>query len=279
MSTPRIEYLADKFFKNLSYINIGKGKLAKELKCSEEEIVEAKDIAKQRIRRMNYFEQEDSNVRNVLVVGDLHTPFDMDGYADFLSKVYYQHKITDVVFIGDIIDNHYSSYHEKSTETIGPNNELDFAIYKLSKYVSLFPRAIVTVGNHDRLILRKAQTSGISPQWIRSFNEVLRAPGWGFVDHYRMGNNFFVHGEGMMASSRAQMLGLNVIQGHNHSKFEIKYVNHYNNIFGMQVGCGVNHNAYAMDYARSGPPMAKGCGVILDALGNSVPILIPYYEG
>ena len=48
----------------------------------------------------------------VLVVGDLHLPFTHENYLGFCKRIYKQYKCNKVVFIGDIIDNHYTSYHE-----------------------------------------------------------------------------------------------------------------------------------------------------------------------
>ena len=56
----------------------------------------------------------EAETRNVLVIGDLHEPFCLDGYLDFCIDQYYTYNCTEVVFIGDVIDNHYSSYHEAS---------------------------------------------------------------------------------------------------------------------------------------------------------------------
>ena len=51
----------------------------------------------------------ESETRNVLVIGDLHEPFCLDGYLDWCIDQYYTYKCTEVVFIGDVIDNHFSS--------------------------------------------------------------------------------------------------------------------------------------------------------------------------
>ena len=34
------------------------------------------------------------------------------------------------------------------------------------------------IGNHDRLIMRKATTSNIPRQWVRTYKDVLETPGW-----------------------------------------------------------------------------------------------------
>jgi hypothetical protein len=67
------------------------------------------------------------------------------------------------------IDNHYSSYHESRCRRNGSGGqELDIAIKKIAKWRDAFPVADVIIGNHDRLIMRKAQTSAIPSKWIKS---------------------------------------------------------------------------------------------------------------
>ena len=98
---------------------------------------------------------------NVLVIGDLHEPFCLEGYLEFCQEQYFKHNCNEVVFIGDIIDNHYSSYHETSADGMGGLDELELAISKIAKWRDAFPEATVLIGNHDRIIMRKAQTSAI----------------------------------------------------------------------------------------------------------------------
>ena len=72
------------------------------------------------------------------------------------------------MFIGDIIDNHYSSYHETSADGMGGLDELELAIKRISRWYDAFPKATVIIGNHDRLIMRKAQTSAIPRDSLNS---------------------------------------------------------------------------------------------------------------
>ena len=81
-----------------------------------------------------------------------------------------------VVFIGDVIDNHYSHYHETDADGMGGGKELQLAIDRLARWYHRFPDADVTVGNHDRIIMRKAQSGGVPKQWIREYSEVLNTP-------------------------------------------------------------------------------------------------------
>ena len=59
-----------------------------------------------------------TNERRILVIGDLHAPFELDGYLEFCQETYAKYLCNQVIFIGDIIDNHYSSYHETFSDAL-----------------------------------------------------------------------------------------------------------------------------------------------------------------
>ena len=111
--------------------------------------------------------------RRILVIGDLHEPFCLDGYLEFCQETYANYNCNQVIFIGDIIDNHYSSYHETDPDGMGGGHELELAIERVQKWYTAFPKADVIIGNHDRIIMRKAFSSAIPKVWVRSYNGVL----------------------------------------------------------------------------------------------------------
>ena len=115
-------------------------------------------------------------VRNILVIGDLHEPFCLEGYLDWCIEQYHAWNCNHVIFIGDIIDSHGFSYHEPDPDGMSAGNELKLAISKIQKWYKAFPSADVCIGNHDRMAARKAMTGGIPAAWIRSYNEVLGTP-------------------------------------------------------------------------------------------------------
>ena len=85
--------------------------------------------------------------RNVLVIGDLHEPFCLDEYLDFCVDTYRKYACNQVIFIGDIIDNHYSSYHETDPDGLSGGDELNLAIERIARWKHAFPEAIVIIGN------------------------------------------------------------------------------------------------------------------------------------
>ena len=201
----------------------------------------------------------------VLAIGDLHEPFCLDGYLQFCKKMYKKYKCEKVVFIGDVIDNHYSSYHETSANGMGGGDELKLAKRKIKKWFKAFPKADVTIGNHDRIIMRKAQTSQVPKEWIREYKDVLEVPTWNFVDRVVYDDVQYIHGEGGTARTKCRADMMSTVQGHLHTQcYTDWYVGANFKIFGCQIGCGIDHDSYAMAYAKRGKKPAIGCAVIID---------------
>ena len=218
----------------------------------------------------------ESENRNVLVIGDLHEPFCLDGYLDWCIEQYYTYKCTEVIFIGDVIDNHFSSYHETSADGMGGADELEFAIKRISRWRNAFPNATVLIGNHDRIIMRKAQTSAIPSKWIKSYKEVLETPDWNFVERYEVDNVQYIHGEGGTARTKCRADMMNTVQGHLHTQcYTEHFVGKNFRVFGTQVGCGINHKAYAMAYAKYGKRPAVGCAIVLNNGKTPLNLLMP----
>ena len=101
-------------------------------------------------QRLAAFNNLTNQERRILVVGDLHLPFEHPDYYQHCVDAYQKWNCTNVLYIGDIIDNGYGSYHESDPDGLGGGDELDIAIKKLERWVDTFPVADVIIGNHDR---------------------------------------------------------------------------------------------------------------------------------
>ena len=201
----------------------------------------------------------------VLVIGDLHEPFCLEGYLKFCRETYSKYNCNKVIFIGDIIDSHYSSYHETDADGLGGSDELQIAIDRLSKWYKEFPDADVTLGNHDRIIIRKAQTSNIPSKWIKEFGEVLETPNWRFVTDVYYDGVRYVHGDKSgkprMAAKRDMV---STVSGHYHTDMYCEwFFGKTRAIFAMAVGCGINSKSYAMGYMQGGKKEAIGVGIVV----------------
>jgi len=204
-----------------------------------------------------------SKERRILVIGDLHCPFELDGYLEFCVDTYERHLCNQVVFIGDIIDNHYSSYHETDPNGMGGAYELAQAIEHVEAWSEAFPEADVIIGNHDRIIMRKAFSSSVPKEWIKDYNEVL-GTSWNWVERIEYDGVQFVHGEGGTARTKAKNDFQSTVQGHIHTQAYVEWMVGNNfNLVGMQVGCGIDRNSYAAGYAKHFKKQAIGCGVVI----------------
>jgi len=207
--------------------------------------------------------KDESN--RVLVIGDLHEPFCLDGYLYFCIEQKEKFNCNKIVFIGDVIDNHFSSYHETDANGLGGSDELEFAIKKIARWRDAFPVATVIIGNHDRIIMRKAQTSSVPTKWIREYKDVLEVDQWDFVDRIVIDDVQYIHGEAGTARTKCKSDMMSTVQGHLHTQAYTEWVvGQKFKVFGTQVGCGIDHNSYAMAYAKRGKKPAIGCVVVLN---------------
>lgn len=201
----------------------------------------------------------------VLVIGDLHEPFCLDGYLAFCKEQYAVHNCNRVVFIGDIIDHHYSSYHETDADGMGGKYELERAIKKLKRWYKAFPNADVTLGNHDRIIIRKAQSSNIPSMWIKEFGEVLGTPNWNFVTEVYIDGVRYVHGDKSgKPRTAAKRDMVSTVSGHYHTDMYVEwFFGKTRAIFAMAVACGIDSKTYAMSYMQGGKKEAIGLGIVI----------------
>lgn len=192
------------------------------------------------------------NKPNVIIIGDLHLPFVKKHYLQFILDTMSKYGLditnTHIVFIGDIIDNHFSSFHTTSTRAYSADDELRYAQQLMKDWVIAFPQATVTIGNHDRIIQRKAFEGGISSHWIRGYNEVFNTRNWDWCRSKVINDLYVCHGEGSTARTTALRMKYSVAQGHRHFDCYIHY--HNADRFGMQVPMGVDKDSYALEYSQ-----------------------------
>jgi UDP-2,3-diacylglucosamine pyrophosphatase LpxH len=201
--------------------------------------------------------------RRILVIGDLHCPFELDGYFEFCLDTYDRFACNQVIFIGDLIDSHATSRWESDPNGMSPKTELEQAIADLQKWREAFPVADVIVGNHDRVVMRRAFSSSIPSMWIKSFNEVL-GTSWNWSERMEYDGVQYVHGEGGTARTKAKNDLQSTVQGHIHTQAYVEWmVGNRTKLFSMQVGCGLDRETYAAAYAKHYKKQAIGCGVVI----------------
>lgn len=221
--------------------------------------------------------REYSPDRKILVIGDTHIPFELDGYIDWLKTISDKYQATDVVHIGDLIDNHFSSYHEADPDGMSAGDELKAMREPILKLATYFPTMKLCKGNHDNIPTRKAFSNGLSSRWIKSIKDILIEDGlpvqnWDFAEEFVIDNVLYTHGIGRKARSRGQKDIISIVQGHYHSE---GYIEHYvgikTHIFTAQVGCGIDRKSYAMAYGKHFDKPHISCLVVLE--NGKLPIL------
>lgn len=216
---------------------------------------------------------------NVLVIGDLHAPFILDGYLEFCLEVQKKFNCGTVVQIGDLTDGHSYSYHEANPDGMSVGKEVQKAREQLKKLFAMFPTAYCTLGNHDMLPYRKAKTAGLSKSFMTPINDIWGAPDtWKFLTDVEIDGVLYTHGTGSSgpnaAFQRAKDSRTNLVMGHTHSYSSVQYsASHRDLLWAMQVGCGIDNTSYAFEY---GSTFAKkpviSCGVVLDR--GKIPIVM-----
>lgn len=219
-------------------------------------------------------EKRNNELYRVLCIPDLHAPWVREGFLEHCIKIKKKYSCNKIVFLGDILDNNFSNYYEINSDGYSAGEELMEAIKILKPWIKAFPEAIVTIGNHDRLILRKAQTAGLSKHWIRDLNNVINAPKWQFKTEILINNNLYCHGEGCSNLKNAILnKQKSMVIAHYHSLAQIIYnASNTSLLWGMACGAGINDTSYNMDYAKFNLKKSIiACGVVI----NNIPYLEP----
>ncbi len=219
-----------------------------------------------------------SEITNVLFIADLHAPWILPGYLEWVKSQQLKYKCNKIIFAGDIVDSGSWSFHEHDPDGLSVKDELHAAKKQLKLAYDMFPEAVVLLGNHDLLISRKAKNAGLSQEFIRDLGDVLEAPkGWEFTHEYILDNVRYVHGSTGDAFKRACDSRMSTCQGHLHSKTFVQWsVSEKDAIFGCQVGGGFDRDKYAFDYAKPFPKKPIiGCAVILENGTIPITLLMP----
>lgn len=216
---------------------------------------------------------------NVLIIGDTHLPFEKEGYLEFCLKLQLDYQCDKVIHIGDLVDNHAVSYHDHDPDGRSPGDEYKLALEKCEEWYKAFPNVKICIGNHDRLPFRKAFTAGLPKNWLKSYQEMFNSPTswkWDFI-HKEFGV-IYQHGTGMsgeMASVNASRENRqSTVIGHLHTVCNTRFLaSEKDLIFGMSVGCGIDHRKYAFAYGKENtrkPVIAAG--IVVD---GKYPINVP----
>ena len=145
---------------------------------------------------------------------------------------------------------------------------------QVAQLYRMFPKATWLVGNHDALTERQAGSAGLPCDVLKTYDEYWGVPGWTVhprFTRYHYDNTVYCHGDsgkgGMYAgvkNSRDNFI--NWVQGHCHSEAGVWYTTVEGaRVFGMNVGCGIDHNLLQFNYGRKfNKKPTIGCGVVIN---------------
>ena len=218
---------------------------------------------------------------SILILSDQHFPYAHPDIIPFLKAVKKKFKPDTIVNIGDEIDGHAISFHESEPDLMSAGDELTAAIKAMKPLFKLFPKCYVVESNHGSLVYRKGRYAGLSKRMLRTNNEILCAPA-GWTWHFdvvlptALGNVYFHHGKSGKSGGLAQSMGMNAVQGHYHSKFQIEYLANPEKLYwDMHVGCLADDKSLAMGYNKTTLPRPiVGVGVIINGRPQLIPMVL-----
>lgn len=191
-----------------------------------------------------------------LIISDLHEPCSRKGALAFCRDIRRKYKTNHTIFIGDIADNHAISFHAHHPEMPGPKKENELAREAIHKWNKAFPKADVVLGNHDRRIVRLAESVNIPAKWIRNYKDGWNTPNWNWVDEVVYDEVYYIHGDGAGTSlypayNLVRKMGMSCCLGHHHSAGGIKWlVNPLRRMFGLDTGCLIDDKTMAFAYNK-----------------------------
>lgn len=209
----------------------------------------------------------------VLVIGDCHAPAMRTGYVEFLRRTADYWGADRIVHIGDVVDWHSISYHERSPSLPSPYQEYKRALRQVKQLNDAFPKADWLIGNHDALTERQAVSAGLPGSVVlKSYNELWNTA-WKVHERFaeiQIDGTIYSHGEGpggMYAHGRrAQLRCRSYVMGHLHSNAGVMWsANPEYRLFGLAVGCGVDNSRLQFLYGKPFPRKPiLGCGVVVN---------------
>lgn len=217
----------------------------------------------------------------IYCLSDPHFPFHHRDTFDFHEAVAEKYKPDRIICLGDERDNHKGSYHEHEPELPSWEDELDLGNECLHRLAGIFPKIDFMESNHGSLWFRKAKTIGLPRKLMKSYEEVTGVKGfkWHFDLTVRMSDNNFVnfhHARSADILRASQQMGMSLVQGHHHNKFDIRYWSTSRGLFwGMQLPCMADKDSLAQSYGRNNlnRPMV-GNGMILHGQPQLLPMVL-----
>ncbi len=238
----------------------------------KEEVTEYKAPTYKKVSR-------DFDNSRILVISDLHIPYNHKDSLEFLQHLADKYKPTRVICLGDELDKHSLSFHQSDPDLSSAGDELRKSLPVIKRLEEMFPVMDILDSNHGSMVWRKTKHHGIPRHYIKGYNDVL-----GVGDGWQWHNDmtimlpngqycYFHHGKTNNIIRLSQQMGMNCVQGHYHESFKIDFWGNATGLYwGMQAACLIDDDSYAFSYNNVNikRPII-GTGLII----NSLPVLEP----
>lgn len=212
------------------------------------------------------------NAKNkcVLIIPDLHIPFEHRDALKFLTAVADKYKPEIIINLGDEVDFHAISFHDdsKANDMFTASKELELSIKKIAKFQKVFPLMHLCESNHGSLVYRRAGKFGLPYHVLKSYAEVLETPNWywheDIILNTNLGDVYICHGKTSKYGELAIRMGSHAVQGHFHGKYEITW--HKSLLaekFNVFSGCLINQEHLSFAYGKNHlPKPILGCTIL-----------------
>jgi hypothetical protein len=230
----------------------------------------------------------DTEYKSVLVIPDMHAPYEHPQAIDFLVEVKRLFK-PDIVFnLGDELDYHALSFHDSDPNLDSAGTELEKGKKTLQRLYKVFPDLSICHSNHGSMYYRKAKAHGIPVQMIKKYRDVLfpdsGCPGWSWAYSWKvktaLGPVMFQH-QSTNPVAEAAHNHCNLLVGHSHSLFGVNYCSSASAglYWGGYSGCLVDARSLAFMYGQNTQKKPiLGCTVILNGRPMSIPMILKDHE-
>jgi len=221
----------------------------------------------------------------VLVISDMHAPYNHPDMLAFLQAIKKQYKPDRVIGIGDELDFHAMSFHDADPDLESAGGELKLGQAVLRKVNEMFPVMDLVDSNHGSMAFRRAKAHGIPRHLIVAYRDAIfngeGGEGWNW--HPRLSITLsdgtrctFAHTSGANGLRNAERIGQSYVQGHHHEAFYISYSSNPEKLlFAMGVGCLVDDDSIAFSYNKiNAHRPIIGCGIILNGHPKLLPMVL-----
>lgn len=211
----------------------------------------------------------------VLVIPDMHFPWEHTSAFEFLKEIKKTFQPDLVINLGDEVDWHSLNFHGTSPDLVSNKDEIKLIRSKTRELERIFPKMLLCESNHGMLPFRRAFAAGLSRHLVMPYDAILGVgPGWRWAKEIMLGNRLLIrHQFGKNISLCAKRYGISLIQGHFHENQELHFFEvGSRSYFAASVGCLINkdHEAFAYSHNNIFRPRL---GVLL--IKNGVPKLVP----